>query len=504
MRSRTLGIVNCLVIAAALVAGISLVQPAAAQNQRTRNQAKTLEDQGAAAFRRREYRAAADKYSEAIKLIPNNPSAHYWKGYALYYVWMGGREELAGLEKTLAGTGAAPARADLEKQIADKRVSNQAVVTEALNELTTAISQGFRPIEVYRVRVFINYELKNYDAALDDVNKGLAIAPKDLEFLKGLAEIHLARDEASQALNALERARQVAPNDPDIQYNLARVYFANGNVRGQQEAAETALARGTRFPGETHYLLADAYRKLGNADEAIKSYLRAISSKPDMYRAYRNLADVYRNEARFEDAIGILKKAMAVFPVDGEIYTDLSWYYSLADRPRDAVEAAKAGITLLRDNYVPFTNLCRAYNELQEYAMAVSACNNALRFAPNDGETHYYLGNALVGQRKPVEATRMYTRAVAGLLDYTSRNPGYSDGWYLLGNAYFADKQYDKAEEAYLKALQISPKFLKARVNLGITYTFRKNKAAALEQYNLLLPLNKALADRLKAEIDRM
>ena len=98
----------------------------------------------------------------------------------------------------------------------------------------------------------------------------------------------------------------------------------------------------------------------------------------------------------------------------------------------------------------------------------------------------------------------MYTRAVAGLTEYTTNNPRFSDGWYLLGNASFADKQYDKAIDAYQKCLAISPKFVQARVNLGITYTRKKNKAAALEQYNLVLPVDKTLADRLKAEIDRM
>ena len=74
----------------------------------------------------------------------------------------------------------------------------------------------------------------------------------------------------------------------------------------------------------------------------------------------------------------------------------------------------------------------------------------------------------------------------------------------MLGNALFADKQFDKAIDAYLKCLSLSPKFLKARVNLGISYTRKKNKAAAMEQYRILLPADSALAARLKAEIDKM
>ncbi len=269
-------------------------------------------------------------------------------------------------------------------------------------------------------------------------------------------------------------------------------------------AAETALAKGTRFPGETHFLLGDAHQKQGNAAEAILSYQRAISSKPDIYLAHRNLADVYRNEARFTDAINTLRAGLTTFKSDGGFYTDLSWYYSLAGRPKDAADAAKAAVQLLPEQYAGYTNLCRAYNETSEFALAVGACNQALKLQPGDGETYYYLGNALVQQNKSVEATPMYARAVNGLLESTRKNPNNSDGWYLLGNASFADLQYDRAIVAYLKCLSISPKFLKARVNLGIAYTRKKNRASAMEQYSLLQTADPALAAILKAQIDKM
>ena len=99
---------------------------------------------------------------------------------------------------------------------------------------------------------------------------------------------------------------------------------------------------------------------------------------------------------------------------------------------------------------------------------------------------------------------RFLSSAVRGLLEVTKKFPDQSDNWYLLGNSYFADKQVDKAIEAYLKCLEISPKFLKARGNLGIAYTRMKNKVAASEQYNLLVAADAGLAARLKAEIDKM
>ncbi|MFM9903975.1 MAG: tetratricopeptide repeat protein [Pyrinomonadaceae bacterium] len=435
------------------------------QSRKDKDKAKNLQTLADKAFTQKNFREAADKYGEAIILVPTNPYSHFRKGFAHF---------------------------NLQEN------------DEALKEFAIALSQGFRPLDVYKIRSYILFEQKNYNAALDEVNKALALDPRDLTLLKSVGEINLARNSYAAALDGFQKAAAIAPQDGDIYYNMARVHFALGDLKSQVDACGKALANGTRFPGETYYLLGDAHQKLRNAAPAIEAYQKAISSKPDTYQAYRNLSEVFRSENRFTDAINISKQGLKVFVNDGNLYTDLSWYYSLAGRPEDAVQAAKAGITILPNQYVAYTNLCRAYNETKEYDQAIIACNSALRLQPNDGETNYYLGNAYVGQGKSTEATKFYTRAVTGLIDYTGKNPAYSDGWYLLGNSYFADRQFDRAIEAYLKCLSLSPKFVKARVNLGIVYTRKRNKVAAMEQYNILLPLDASLAARLKTEIDKL
>ena len=458
---------NCLIAVSLAFVALSLFAlPGQAQTKRDREQAKKLQEQADRSFAQKDYRGAADAYGQSLVLVPTNPYAHYRKGFSHFNL--------------------------LERDA-------------AIDAFTSALSQGFKPVlEVYRVRAFIYFEKKDFNAALGDIEKALVIAPNDLQFLKGLGEVHLARSAWQAALDALQKAAQAAPNDADIQYNMARAHFALGDVKKQRLTVEAALAKGTRFPGESHFLLGDALQKQGNAAEAILSYQRAISSKPDIYLAHRNLADAYRSEARFTDAINTLRAGLNTFPRDGGFYTDLSWYYSLAGRPKDAADAAKAAVQILPEQYAGYTNLCRAFNETSEFAQAVNACNQALKLQPGDGETYYYLGNALVQQKKSVEATPMYARAVNGLLEYTRKYPKNSDGWYLLGNASFADLQYDRAIDAYLKCLELMPKFLKVRVNLGITYTRKKNKPAAMEQYKVLATADPALAAILKGQIDRM
>lgn len=448
-----------------IIAVLVLSMPLAAQNKRDRERAKNLLQQADRAFAQKDYREAAAKYGEVIAIIPNNPQAHYRKGFSHF---------------------------------------NLKEYEDALREFTLSLNQGFRPLEVYKVRAFIYYEQQNYAAAVEDINKGLAIAPKDVALLKGLGEAHIMRKAYPDAIAALKRAAQVAPRDADIDYNMARVHFDMGDAAAQQTAAQAAITKGTRFVGDAHYLLGDACQKLGNTACAIDAYQKSANAKPDHLQTYRNLAEIFRNEGRFMDAINITRQGLKAFPADGNLYTDLSWYYGLADKPEDAIATAKSAIQLLPNQYVAYTNLCRAYNDTKEYAQAITACNNALRLQPGDGETYFYLARAYNLSGRTTEATRYYGLAVKGLVEYTNQNPNYSDGWYLLGNAYFADNQRDKAVGAYLKCLELSPKFAKGRYNLGILYTRMKNKAGATDQYTKLLALDPKLAESLKSEIDKM
>jgi hypothetical protein len=50
----------------------------------------------------------------------------------------------------------------------------------------------------------------------------------------------------------------------------------------------------------------------------------------------------------------------------------------------------------------------------------------------------------------------------------------------------------------------LSPRFVRARYNLGVIQVVKKNKTAAMEQYNSLLALDPTLAAKLKTEIDRL
>ena len=437
-----------------------------AQTKKEINQAKDLVNQGNQAYDQKNFKDALDKYTQAIQLVSNNPDAHYRKANAHYKL-------------------------------------NDYV--NAKFEFQLALDQGYKPpIDIYGIRWHLFYDLKDYDAAIADLNKGLAIQPKNIDFLNGVGDIYVAKKQFKEALDAYQKCLVQAPKNGDIFYSIADVQRLLGDTKGQREAADLAINNGTRMMGDAYFLLADGARKQKDYEAAIRAYQASYSAKPDKYEAYKDLSDLYRSQGKFDDAIRVLNKAIVAFRTDGNILNDLARYESLAGHPERAVDWARAGVSAEPKQYGGYTNLCRALNEIQKYQDAIQNCTNALRLKPGDGETNYYLGNAYLQLNKTAEADRYYRAAISGLQEYTTSKPEYAEGWYLLGGAYFANNQTDQAIGAYKKCLDISPDFAKARFNLGFMYKVKKDKASALEQYNRLREKDAVLAAKLKAEIDKM
>lgn len=449
----------CLLLTAFSTSAVS------AQTKKDRKTAEKLTIEGEKSFQQKDYKTAIDKYTQANILVPNNPKAHLQKGYAHYYL------------------------GEFDK---------------SLGELDTALNQGFTPpLEVYKIRWLLNFEKKNFDAALDDAQKGLRLEPSNVMFNSAIGKIYLAKNSFNEALAAFQKVLQLDPNNADAYYFAALSYFNLGDFRQQRISASEAVKRNTKYPGESYFLVGDALQKSKNDNEAIEAYQKSLSVKPDYYPAYHNLSDLYRRQNRFGEAVEAAKKGIAAFPNDANLYIDLSRYYSLADQSALAVGAAQQAVKLMPDNYAGYTVLCRAYYENKQFESALQACNSALAANPNDGETNIYLGFTNLSLDKTEAANKYFEKAVGGLKDYTQKNPEYSDGFYLLGNAYYYAKQPENAVEAYSRSLQLNPQFAKARFNLGLAYFVSGKTTAARGQYEALLKLDKDLAAKLKQTIDK-
>lgn len=440
-----------------------------AQNKRELERAQKAAQQGNDAYDKKDYALAVRNYAEALKFAPISPSIHFWKGRAHFNL----------------------------KQYED-----------SYNDLTLALSQGHDAFAVYEIRYRVSYLLKRYDDALYDATEGAKLDPaktftESSLYNLVLGDIYREKKQYALSNSFYKKGVKLDPQNETAYYLMAQNHKELGEAREAGLACVEAMKRGSTYESECSLSAADMYYASRKYDEAAELYEKVLTAKPDSFDVYVTLSDMYRNENRFDLAIITLRRAIRQFPKDAAFHSNLAWNYSLADRPAEAVEAATQAISLAPQESSAHTNRCRAYIELQKYDLATSSCNDALRLAPGDGETMLYLGRIYEAQKQSAKAADAFRKSVDGLLRFTKDNPNYSDGFYLLGNAYFKLLRFNEAIDAYKKCLALAPRFARARFTLGVSYLEKGSKQLAMEQYNQLLSIDQSLAERLKAEIDR-
>ncbi len=373
----------------------------------------------------------------------------------------------------------------------------------ALASLNKALELGHDKTEVFEPRGEVNYFLKHYADAEKDLLEFTASPKGNGEANFILARTFFDQQKYREALPYFQKAVELNYKNNDIQYFISVCQGVMQDSAAQEKAAMQAVQSESQFKAEAYYQAGNALLNQKKYTEAIDHYLKAIELKPSLKDAYYDLYRIYRILNREVDAVAIMKKHVRQDPTDHQGFLHLSWISSLSDQPKEAVEAARQATKLKPDESTGFTNMCRAYNDLKLYDSAVQACNDALRLRPGDGETFFYLGRAKEALKKPDEATLYFDKAVLGLIEYTRQNPENPDGYYLLGNAYYTTAQRNKAITAYLKALEILPRYVKARFNLGYIYAQLGDSKSAREQYEALKLLNSGLAERLLTSIDK-
>lgn len=199
-----------------------------------------------------------------------------------------------------------------------------ALVCSACTSIEPEKNQDFSLLEREAHRAMMRGNLK--EAERLDL-RALSIVPKDATVMNNLAVVKDRLGEHSGALQILENAHRISPNNPTILMNLARVQLKNGK---EDEAYRTAgqIIPMSKWPtgfrtlmgkididlgryGEAHIYLHEAnerhpdnpliltylgivHFRIGDAEEGKKDFVEAISKKPPP-RLKRALERLLRN-----------------------------------------------------------------------------------------------------------------------------------------------------------------------------------------------------------------
>ena len=279
-----------------------------------------------------------------------------WAELAQLYVRLGLQSDASEASSRAIELGVGDAEALVTAGNALLHIGN---ASQALLALDAAASETLDDAWIHHHRGLALTELQRFDEALDAYRTALSLEPELVEAAVQAARAALATGDEATALEFLEPAFALAPDDPNLLALLGKAYLNSGETERAIEPLREAVRLDSLLP-EPPYLLARAYRTLGQAEAAdlaladFQSRSAAEQTRRQAGRDSRRIeaflirAAVYTEEGRFTEALEVLDRARRQHPDEPRVYDLLATAYERAGEPQRAAEAAATAARLRR------------------------------------------------------------------------------------------------------------------------------------------------------------
>lgn len=186
-------------------------------------------------------------------------------------------------------------------------VQNKLTEMESNQATALKLSDDENPV-VYSVlaEAYMHPKIKNYDKALELINKALTI---DSEYEDGyiiLGKIYLNKGDGSSAIKNFDKALQINNKDPEAMTLKAEIYALINNYDEAINLLNEAIKNDSTY-SHAYNVLAEIYankKDYSNASQYYEKYISASESTPEKLKRYASM--LYINQ-EYEKAIKILE-----------------------------------------------------------------------------------------------------------------------------------------------------------------------------------------------------
>ncbi len=154
----------------------------------------------------------------------------------------------------------------------------------------------------------------NLDRANELAEKGVALDGASAIALTRLGWIQTYLRQYDQAVANLEKAIAMAPNDGEVYATFGQILNWLGNPERGLEMSEKAFSLETFAPPTWEFGVGLSRLLLRQYDEALTRFNRAIERAPKITPAYMYLACAYVELDRVDDARGTIKTLLDIAP----------------------------------------------------------------------------------------------------------------------------------------------------------------------------------------------
>ena len=310
--------------------------------------------------------------------------------------------------------------------VENKSVTVSSSLNNELYEIDKEIINNPKSPNVYLKRALYYQNKRNFNSALEDINRALSITP-DLSFLKyHKAAILYELAVFNQDVSLIDESKIYLDNcikeDQEIisaRLLRAKIFLFEKKTEDAMKLANQVLKIDKRI-AEAYFIKGMIYHFLGNSNLASSSYQTAIEVDPDYFDAYIHMGMLSESSGN-DIAIDYYNSAIEINSSSIEAYRNKGLYYHFNENYLDARKAFKF----------------------------------IVQIDPNFEETYFNIGNTFLGEYNISNNNSILDSALFYYQKANSINSFYVQAIHNIGICYEIKKDLIKAKKCYIKAIEI-------------------------------------------------
>jgi tetratricopeptide (TPR) repeat protein len=266
---------------------------------------------------------------------------------------------------------------------------------QAENVCIEILSEQPNNIDALHFLGILYYQMRNYDFAVEYLEKALKINPNDPDAQYNIGLSFKEKGQLDKAIACYQKALQLNPNFANAQYNLGMVLQEKGDIDEAIPCYQKALQLNPNLSG-VYYNLGIISQEKEQIDEAIIYYQKALQLNPNLSDAHNNLGLSLQEKGQLDEALAYYQKALQITPHDSKAYYNMGNTFIEKGHIDEAIACYQKALQLNPSYADAYTNLGNALQEKGKLDEAIACYQNALQVDPNFANAHWNMSLALL------------------------------------------------------------------------------------------------------------
>lgn len=325
---------------------------------------------------------------------------------------------------------------------------------------------------------------RDFDNALDRVDRILRFSPDDLQSMLLKFEIQMAAGNTDSAMRTMGNIQKLYPDDIAPYLGVGVLNLFNHNLsKAAQNFSYAAAAEPDSYLVQEKYV--NALIRLNKQKEAERHLLSLLENNKNHRFAYHLLGLVHQSRKKFDKAETSYKKAIQIqrdWPLP---YLQLGQLYGENKEFESGISLIQRGLKSIPGNIPLLEALAKVYLQAGKTDYAILTYEEILSKAPNEPEASNNLAMLLLQLKKSTANLKKALRLTKKFED--SENPYYRD---TLGWVYFHYRQLNEALRIFSAVVVDAPRVAEFHYHLGLTHLEKGSLEHAEKHLTTALRLN--------------